>query len=286
MRVKNSLSPYPILNNYGDDYIGSSFSAKCELKTQFTEVYGKIAFHLKNSEIEDLIKAKQAEYLVHIECPSTSYRCKISSPEPEVEFKLESRNLFKMLEIRTFIVLTQNINGFSSKSFHPDYSGKKFDLMSHQIIAVGTPFDRDIRQDDRDLESLPSVLQIVKLTNRNKGSFTVNTDNDDRILVGLAPEVYDQYARLGRSTFKATAFSLILLPALLIIIQRMAAEKGNGDMNSRHWFQVIHKILERNGYRLDDLSIENDSLSSACQSIFADPIARSFKELDLYSERV
>lgn len=286
MRIKNRLSPYPILDDYGDDYINSSFSAEYDVKTQFTEVYGKIEFHLKNSEIEDLIEMKHAEYLVHIECPSTSYRCKISSAEPEIEFKLDSRNLSKMIEIRTFIVLTQNISGFTSESFHPDYSGQKFDLLSHQILAIGTAKDYELDQDDRDLESLPSVLQIVKLSSKKKGSFSVNTDNDNHVMVGLASEVYDQYAQLGKSTFKATAFSLVLLPALVIIIQRMTVNKNDGDMNSRHWFQVINKILESNGYRLDDISIENDSLLSICQSIFADPIARSFKELDLCSERM
>ena len=286
MRIKNRLSPYPILDDYGDDYINSSFSAEYDVKTQFTEVYGKIVFHLKNSEIENLIKMKYAEYLVHIECPSTSYRCKISSAEPEIEFKLDSRNLSKVIEIRTFIVLTQNISGFTSESFHTDYSGQKFDLLAHQILAIGTAKDYAINQDDRDLESLPSVLQIVKLSNKKKGSCSVNTDDDDLVKVGLASEVYDQYAQLGKSTFKATAFSLVLLPALVIIIQRMTANKDNDDMSSKHWFQVINKILESNGYKLDDISIENDSLLTICQSIFADPIARSFKELDLCSERM
>ena len=120
MRIKNRLSPYPILDDYGDDYINSSFSAKYDVKTQFTEVNGKIVFHLQNREIESLIQMKKAEYLVHIECPSTSYRCKISSAEPEVEFNINSEYLSKMIEIRTFIVLTQNINGFTSERFHPD----------------------------------------------------------------------------------------------------------------------------------------------------------------------
>lgn len=57
-------------------------------------------------------------------------------------------------------------------------------------------------------------------------------------------------------------------------------------MNSRHWFQVIRKILERNGYKLEEISAENDSLLSVCQSVFADPVARSFRELELYSERM
>ena len=104
MRVKSRLSPYPILDNYGDDYVNSSFDAEYEMTTQFSEIYAKIRFHLENKEIEELIKNEKAQYLVHVECPSTCFRMKFSSTENEIEFKLSSVNLAKILEIRTFIV--------------------------------------------------------------------------------------------------------------------------------------------------------------------------------------
>ena len=233
MRIKNRLSPYPILDNYGDDYIDSSFSVDYEVDTQFTEVYGKLLFHLENDEIKELIKEKKAVYTVHIESPATCYRKIISSDESELEFKLNATLVSKVIEIRTFIVLMEPIQGFYSEKFHPDYQGQKFDLEQHQIIAIGTAKDYDIKKDDRDFDSLPSILRIVKLEDKKKGSLSVNTDNDEYVVVGLASDVFELYARLGRSAYKSTAFSLVLLPALI-----------------------------------------------------ADPIARSFKELDDRSERM
>ncbi len=286
MRIKNRLSPYPILDNYGDDYLHSSFTADYDVRTQFSEVYGQITFKLENEEIEKLISDGLAEYLVHIECPSTCYRTKISTPEKEVDFKLESTKLAKVIEVRTFIVLTQDIKNFSSKDFHTDYLNQQFDLSAHQIIAIGTAQDFNIENDDKDLDSLPSILQIVKLTNKNKGSLSVNTDNDDLVLIGLSEDVYDLYASLGKNTFKASAFSLVLFPALIVILQRMHDNKDDDDFNSRHWFQVINNLLENNGFNLEDVTSENDSLLSICQSIFSDPISRSFAELELCGERM
>lgn len=285
MRVKSRLSPYPILDNYGDDYVNSSFDAEYEMTTQFSEIYAKIRFHLENKEIEELIKNEKAQYLVHVECPSTCFRMKFSSTENEIEFKLSSVNLAKILEIRTFIVLTQDIKNFKSVDFHPDYLGETFNLFKHQIIAIGTGKNYILNKDDRDLESLPSVIQIMK-TSDKKGSLTVNTDSDNYIMVGLSEDVYELYARLGKNTYKSTAFSLILLPALMIVLQRMHANKDDEDYKSRHWFQVINSILENNKQKLDDITIENDTLLMVCQSIFADPISRSFKELDSCSERM
>lgn len=286
MRIKNRLSPYPMLDDFGDDYVDSSFHVEYEVDTQFSEVYGKLNFNLDNKEIQQLIVEKKAEYVVHIECPSTCYRKALSSNESEIEFKINSTNISKLIEIRTFIVLTKAVRGFCSAKFHPDYQGQKFDLEAHQIIAIGTAKNYDVKKDDRDLDSLPSILRIVKLEDKKKGTLSVNTDNDAHIVVGLSENIYELYARLGRSTFKASAFSLVLLPALIVVIQRMCNSKDDESVNSMHWYKVIENLLNDNGYNIEDLSIDNDSLLSVCQSIFADPIARSFKELDEWSERV
>ena len=286
MRIKNRLSPYPILDNYGDDYVDSSFSVEYEVDTQFTEVYGKLTFHLENEEIKQLIEEKKAAYTVHIESPSTCYRKILSSNDSEVEFKLNAAMVSKVIEIRTFIVLTESIQGYYSKKFHPDYQGQKFDLEQHQIIAIGTAKDYEIKKDDRDFESIPSIFRIVKMEDKRKGSLSVNTDSDEYVVVGLESEVFELYARLGRNAYKSTAFSLILLPALIIVMQRMCNGKDDEAISSMHWYKVIENLLNSNGFYVENLSIDNDSLLKVCQAIFADPIARSFKELEDRSERV
>lgn len=78
----------------------------------------------------------------------------------------------------------------------------------------------------------------------------------------------------------------VLLPALVVVIQRMCIGKDDETITTMHWYQVIESLLNSNGFDIADLSIENDSLLSVCQSIFADPIAKSFKELESWSERV
>ena len=286
MRIKNRLTPYPILDNYGDDYVGSRFDVEYDVIPQFTEIYGKLTFRLSNKELEQLIKEGRAEYTAHIECPLTCYRTIVSSSEPEVEFKINSNNVSNTLEIRTFIILKEDVNGYSSEQFHPDYMDKVFDLKKHQIVAIGKAVDYPIKHDDKDLDSLPSILQIVKSKNKKKGSLTVNTDGDDRILIGLSEDIYERYAILGKNNFKNSIFSLVLFPSLIIVLQRMYLNMDDSDMNSRHWFQVINNLLERNGYKLSEVSVDNDSLLSICQAIFADPILRSFNELESCSERM
>lgn len=286
MRIKNRLSPYPILDNYGDDYVDSYLNAEFDIRTQFSEVYGKIEFDLENDEIKELIKQEKAAYTVHIECPSTCFRKVVSSYEPEVEFRFDTNIIATVIEIRTFIILTEDIYGYSSKKFHPDYQGETFDLSKHQMIAIGPAEDHDVKKDDRDLDSLPSIIRIVKLDDKKKGSLSVNTDNDDCVIVGLDKESFELYAQLGKSAFKSTIFSMVLLPALMVIVQRMYMNKDNDDITSLHWYQVIENLLKNNGFSIENINVENDSLLTVCQAIFADPIAKGFKELEKWSERI
>jgi len=286
MRIKDRLTPYPILDNRGDDYVDSSFDVVYDVGTQFTEVVGKLKFELVNDDIQRLIDNGQAEFTAHIECPSTCYREIESTSGNEIDFCIDSTKLAKTVEIRTFVVLKKEVDDFYSSKFHPDYEGQSFNLMPHQILAIGTAMDYTISKDDRDLDELPSVIQIKKLTDKSKGTMTVNTDSDEKIIIGLQEDIYDLYARLGKTTYRASSFSLVLMPAMIIILQRMCTGRDDEDMTSRHWFQVINTLLEANGYRLENISSDNDTLLRVCQAIFSDPISRSFKELDICSERM
>ena len=90
MRIKNRLSPYPILDNFGDDYVDSSFNVEYEVNSQFTEIYGKLIFEINNDEIKQLIVEHKAVYTVHIESPVTCFRRVLSSDDTEIEFRVNA----------------------------------------------------------------------------------------------------------------------------------------------------------------------------------------------------
>lgn len=88
-----------------------------------------------------LIQNGRAEYVVHIEFPATCYRKIIETSETETEFRLNSSDIAKDIEISTFIVSTKAIINFHSDDFHPDYHGLTFNILSNQILSVGTHYD-------------------------------------------------------------------------------------------------------------------------------------------------
>lgn len=286
MRFKEKLSPYPILDDYSNDYVKSNFTADIKAQRNFNSISGKIEFHMNNPEIMELIQNGKAEYVVHIECPATCYRKIIETSETETEFRLNSSDIAKDIEISTFIVSTKAIINFHSDDFHPDYHGLTFNILSNQILAVGTHTGISVKRDDRDLESLPSIIKIKSTDNDSNVTLNVNTDSDDYIIIGLSKKAYEIYTRLGKTLFNKTMLHSVIVFAMVVVLQRMCANKDDENFNTRHWFVVINNILEENNCSLDRIDPEDDSLLNVCQEIFGDPVSNCFKELENISERL
>lgn len=55
MKIKNSLTPYPILCDYNDDYRDSKFDAEIHLTNSLDKVKCEVVFRLKNDVLEKMI---------------------------------------------------------------------------------------------------------------------------------------------------------------------------------------------------------------------------------------
>lgn len=280
MKVKSKLTPYPILFAYNDDYIDSQFEAEINADCKFGEIFVSVDFKLNNEEIEYLIDNNQACYTVHIECPSTSYRLKLESSSKNIEAKLDSKDLEDKIEVCTFIVVKESIDNYKNCKFHPDYQGYTFSLEKGNVLAIGTGKEFVVQKNDDDLENLPSIIKIVKNNDLKKGALSVDTDSPDFVLIGIYEGLYDMYYSLGKNKFKETIFSLVLLPALVVVLTRM--KYAEEDEKEKKWFKVIESLMNSNNYQIEDLDIQNkdNSILAIAQMIFSDPISRSLKELN------
>lgn len=279
MKIKNKISPYPILFKYNDDFINSSFLSNISAINKPNHLDLKINFDLKDDTILNLIKENKAVYLVHAECPVTSFRKLTISKEPFIELSISSNKLRGKFEVCTFVVANEEIKKYSNPNFHEDYSGLEFDLDKGNILAIGTGKEFDISKTDEDLENLPSIIKIFKAKDKKFGEITVNTEGD-YILVGLYEDCFEKYNLLGRSQFKSTMLSLILLPAMIIVLERMIEDYDN--MEDLKWFKVLSTLLESIGVNVYDLNNDlgnKGSILYIAQLIFDNPISRSLIEI-------
>lgn len=276
MRAKNRLSPYPILSSFSDDYkAGSHFSAEIATNCDYGKLNIKVDFNLQSQYLQLLIDEKKAVFMTHIECPRTSYREYISNDNKVQVKSIPLDELTDAVEINTFIIAADEFE-YSSIEFNQEYDGYSFRIEKGEILAIGDSTRISITNDEKDLESFPSIIRIVKVDEAEK-AMSVDTDGDT-IKIKLAGDVFDNYKTIGSSIFSKAAFSLIIYPSIIAVIARMV-DADAGELDDRRWYQVLDRKLRDKNMPVEDLSLSDNSVLEACQRLFDDPVSKAFSEL-------
>lgn len=280
MRPSNRLTPYPVLASYRDDYLEASFDASVEAVQQFGDLRVNVTFSLNEPTLKDLIDEGKAEYAIHVECPSTSYRKCIETREGYISESLDRLNVKDVVEVCTFVIASKHIDGFVSPRFHPDYEGWSFDIDEGGVLAIGECKRITVKSND-DLAKRSSIIRVTRAGSGQQDAMAINTDLSDNILVSLKPELHDIYVTLGNGPHADSILSLVIVPALQAVITRMIEQGGDGGDSEKEWFKSIVELLERNGIafeRLDNYS-EGFSALAISQKLLSQPIERSLKSL-------
>lgn len=278
MKPSNRLTPYPVLASYRDDYLNASFDANVSAVQQFGDLRINVNFSLDEPALTALIDSGVAEYAIHVECPSTSYRECINTREGFISESLERLNVKDVVEICTFIVASKPIKNFRSERFHPDYEDLAFDIDEGGVLAIGECKQVTVKSED-DIARHPSIIKVTRAGSGQRDAMAVNTDLSDNILISLKPELHDIYVTYGGGSQSDLVLSLVIVPALQAVITRMIEQGNNGGDSDKEWFKSIVEILERNGIALSNLDNYSESLSALAisQQLLSQPIERSLK---------
>lgn len=276
MNIKNKLTPYPILSNNNDNYMESSFYTCVDVSWQFHEIVIDFQAVLKNQEIEELLENKKAEYAVHVECPVTSFRRIYHLSNPKEKIHLSDCDVKSKVQISPFVVALTDIPHFSSHDFHADYSGINFSLEKGNILAMDVTAEYQIEMDDEP-QTMQSIIKLEASKDDKQEYMDVDCDSD-YILIRLPKAEHEIYCNYARSSYKTTLLSQVILPALVIALQRIQHDTlvGDADDFSSKWEKVLDVILKQNKINIED---KNLSMFLVAQQIFQNPIIRSLREI-------
>ena len=100
-------------------------------------------------------------------------------------------------------------------------------------------------------------------------------------MLGIDEKLYDTYFALGKGKYRETVFSLLFMPAMVVVLSQMyhVSQSEDNYFEEKKWYQAIVDLLARAGYTLDSLSEDKDTLLEAAQVIFKNPISRALNEL-------
>ena len=278
MKLKNSLTPYPVLSS-GDDYLNVSFNVELSSNPTTDGVFIAIKFDLNDEALLKLVEEGKAQYAVHVECPYTYWRKFKTSHQNVIVFEVNSDDVSGDVEVCTFLVATQDIKGFSSPNFHSDYAGHTFDIFKGGILASSDSFKMDMTNDVTG-ENTESIIAITEGEKNQAIDISVNTDGSDKIYVSLKPELYALYERLAAGKYEDIIFSLILNPVLQTVLERISTTPDS--YNDARWYKTIIKSLNKLGVKPEELNFSSDkkSIHYLVQKIFENPTSRAFDNLE------
>lgn len=291
MIIKRRYYPYPVLNPYSDDYVKSEFKIEKICHSQELNNYiFNIELFLNNKGILDLIEKNKAEYVVHVECPKTSFRNVYLSDSNKIKIKTKEYEIDGRVEINCFVIAKQNIKKYKNVFFHNDYGNLTFNVERGQFISISNSANVDIVKDTDDLRKLSSIIRISAISELDK---EVRYDlYGERIYIRLSEEYYRSYIYASNSLINMRILhSMIIYPALIYVFQELKEDSGSNfdTYAEKKWFQSLRLQLKNKGIELNRELFEKDGFEpyQLAQKILDNPVSDALKAMsDMIDQEV
>ncbi|MFV8829536.1 hypothetical protein [Alkalihalobacterium sp. APHAB7] len=274
MKISSSY-PYPVLYVNNDDYTSSSFTAAINVDESFGEVRIYVDFYLDNRGISRLIEAQSAVYLVHIECPQTSFRKAYETNENKIEIVIPSDVLRGKILIHTFVIAKETIEHYTNVLLNKWFKELPVRFEKGNFIAIGEAIEMNLFEDHTEFLNLPSIITVTKSLKKEYMDVDIHSNN---ISILLPEYEYNQYATTANSRLKNTILSTVIVPALVYVFSKLRDSRG--ELDEYTWYQVLDKIFAENNYRLEDVGTDSLSPLQAAQLVLRKPLRASFEEIE------
>nr|WP_289036861.1 hypothetical protein [uncultured Allobacillus sp.] len=277
MKISSSY-PYPVLHEENDDYTDSSFDVEYIVENVFGELKIKADLKLNNPGIQQLIDSGQATFLVHIECPRTSFRQAIKTDEYQFEINISNSRLSGLVELHSFVIANQKIEDYENIRLNSWYQGMNIQFEKGNFLAIGNAIEVSLNEDNTEMMNLPSIVNIRRGI---KQEFMEVEYYQDNIVIVLPSKEYDYYATYANHMLKNNILSLIVMPALVQVLNQLKYGDGFEEYT---WYQVLERIFKENNLNIEDVGTDTLPAIKAAQMILRKPINKSFEEIQKISE--
>ena len=283
MDIKYRLYPHPVLWDKLDDYKNSSFDCDISITREVKRFILNAEFNVNNPQIQKLITDGNAEYILHIESPATSYRLIKNTSDGSLKVTLNDEHLLGRISLCPFIVAKSEIAKYGNDDFNDDYKGIEFDLQRGTILAIGSQYDFKVDKEKEDLSQVPSIFTIYKKETTDDMEMEIELCSP-KIRIGLNIPDYENY-NISVRHMPEIVNSFIILPALIYAFEQL--KTSFDDFKEYRWFQAIEKIFKKYALPFNEDLLNTKSSFELAQKIMGCPISKALKhliEIDNYGE--
>lgn len=284
MDIKFKLYPHPVLWDKVDDYKTSKFDCEINMKREIKRFSFEINFKLDNKELENMIEQNLAEFVIHIESPSSSYRTLEKTNSKNLKITLLDEKLLGKISLCPFILAKQDIRNYYNSDWNQEYKGYKFQILKGSILAIGSQQSFSVDKEIEGLSDLPSIFTIYKKETTELIPIEIEI-NSDKIKIGMNITDYEKYSptKFGTEDSINIVNSFLIFPALIYIFERI--KENLEDYEEYRWFKAIERIFHKYSLKLDSDLISSKSSLELAQKLMSFPVSKALISLENLGER-
>lgn len=285
MNITKRSYTYPVLSEETDDYTDSKFDVEVGYQMISVNTLSlNFDINMSNDELKKMFSSGEAEYVIHIECPNTSFRTTVHSIANKINKEILIERVKGRLEILILIVTKKDISNFINSKWQEDYQGLSFELPKGSILAYKNTQALEIAKHYEELNNASSIFKVYKRNTDEPKPLEVDL-SDSQIGIGLGTEDYKIYSRFcDKETFQPILNTMLIFPALVYVFEELKQEEEFGNYESRHWYISLSRAYDKRGVSLKDELINAEKTSvQLAQEAMELPINMALRKLvDLF----
>lgn len=178
MDIKYEYYPHPVLWDYTGDYRNSSFECDIEQERGVRQFTIRATFRLENWELLRMVQNNEAEFLLHIESPASSYRLAQGSKSPDMTVHLKDEHLLGKVSLCPFLVAKKDLDHFPNQDWVEDYHGVTFQIEKGTILAIVRSRHLPWKKKKRISARFRLYLRFIRKRHRKSAPITLTSSVD------------------------------------------------------------------------------------------------------------
>ncbi len=283
MQIINRLFPYPVLSIDIDDYKSNNFTIDLSVSdndNRNDSISLNVNVNLDNKAIIYKINKGDIDIVIHLECPKTSYRQLFNMQNKQSEdFIISKKFLNGKLEICCMLIASKKLIIDKSTEICNDYNNATFEVDRGCILGYYNAGSITIDKANDELVKPSSIFSVVKKIG-SEDPLSVNLDDSNRIKIILNENYYAQFNRLNNNKLLPVLHSIIVLPTLIYVLERLKEAKGDFEQyEEKLWFRALDKQLIKLKIDLNKDDLNNHESIVVAQQLLQLPINKSLNLL-------
>jgi len=231
--------PYPVLRTPVDDYLEGAWQPNIQfVKTEDDDNIKVLAqFELSIPEIQAVIDADQARYVIVLTCRDTYFRKVFKSKSGKMTIPIESGDLRGEVEALPLIIAVKAIPTFRSRFINPEFGPGPFAFKAGELLAIDEPHKQYI---DREyFRPIGSVIQLATREDLQDWDWDISLDDASGKIMVYVSEKAKGAIDLARNTVRGRAALLNSLWYTAVMVALDALKHGEGEHEDKKWAKVF-----------------------------------------------